>query len=1188
MQRLLCRCLLLAAVALLLPAPGQGQAPSSPKATRGGKAAQSAGQPDGSAKQDTRKGTPFDQVKLPPGTTLAIYDDLKEALKLAPRLFVLTPDEYQALVNRIGQLERQLRTERKVPAACRLRAHVEGDFVRIQADLDLLTAEPRTQVFLGCRGAQVSDARLRPADGEGDGLTPLLDHGTAGYSILLPTPGDYRLTLNLRLPVAFAASVASRGADRSFEMGLPGAAVTVLTLDLPHAVKELRLNRVSAEKPKGEATVERPRQKQAKQKRWEDVPLGPATALIVSWQEPIALPDNGPLLTARGHITVRLEEQHVLTTADLTLLDLRGRAQEWRLWLPPQVKDRDDIKVAAPEGLAHTIQPLGNQMYLLKLQEPAPDGVRVTVTVQHKRSLGRLPVGPFVVLDAFRQEGTIEVRARPAALRGVGFQLTPFGDTVLAEPPRDPVPPNNHLVVGFFRYWTMTVPPKLISSKMGQIPAPGAAPVEIELRAARGQVATRVEHRLRLRRGEEALKVHVETRIHAQPLGEAVDFLDVQLPPPRLEALALLGGVGVGPTGFPATLPFPAAVSWPGLALGARTPREQEWQTGGAEGQNQRRVRVKLPFSKESTIVLTGVYTLPPRLERIRLDLPRPLAIKDAGARVELETDESLELLLAGPGPTLPVPNRHQYEYKAETTPAFVDLAWRPYRPERTANIVADVTFHARDAHVLQQLTLPPDLRVGGQGKIPYVEVRVPPAVRGLKVGGESVTPDPRTGLAVIVLPAGAASDGALVLEYGFPLPRRQPAGGKREDRDTSFEVPLVWPAQVTQARTKVRLWTAPGTLAVLADDGPAELIWKDRGTEVVPDRGLPARVLLADGLNLPLRVQLDSATPSLAGAVVERALIQAVVDEEGTEYYRVRFLLTRLNAPALEIQLPAAIPSDALTVRLDGLAVAHDQRGRDGRVAYIPIPPAVLAKPAVLELAYQLTRNQAETEGLWQTVLHPPELLGDVFLGRVRWQVTMPSGWVPVVLGADVQVEQEWGWQGWVFAPGPVTTPAELERWLSGQAATDRAVPVSLVCSRGVLTPLRVLRPPQQAWFLVCSGALLVVGLALYFAPLSHYSFWVVLVLLGAGVVTAGALWPSVTPAVLSGLLPGAAVLVLLIGFQWMLQQRYHRQVVFMPGFKRLKPGSSLVRTQSRPREPSTVDAPAPSGQGSASGSGR
>src|SRR5262249_61656552 len=106
----------------------------------------------------------------------------------------------------------------------------------------------------------------------------------------------------------------------------------------------------------------------------------------------------------------------------------------------------------------------------------------------------------------------------------------------------------------------------------------------------------------------------------------------------------------------------------------------------------------------------------------------------------------------------------------------------------------------------------------------------------------------------------------------------------------------------------------------------------------------------------------------------------------------------------------------------------------------------------------------------------------------------------------------------------------AELERWLPGQAGSEESPP-SLVCSRTSLEPLRLLRMPRQAWFLLCSGVLLAVGLGLSFAPLSHYGFWLVAAALGLAVVAAGVLWPSVLPAVLYGCEPGAAGLLLLLG---------------------------------------------------------
>src|SRR5262249_8611519 len=150
----------------------------------------------------------------------------------------------------------------------------------------------------------------------------------------------------------------------------------------------------------------------------------------------------------------------------------------------------------------------------------------------------------------YRQEGTMEVRAAPAARRGVRLQYTPGPDTDEREPPRDHAPD----VVAFFRYWNMTPPLKLVATRQGPVPAPGAAPLEVEPKSPKGQVKTQVKHQLTLRQGEQGLRVVVETRIHAWPLGEAVDSLDVQLPRVRPDALAPLTVPGAG--GFPGAVPW--------------------------------------------------------------------------------------------------------------------------------------------------------------------------------------------------------------------------------------------------------------------------------------------------------------------------------------------------------------------------------------------------------------------------------------------------------------------------------------------------------------------------------------------------------------------------------------------------------------------------------------------------------
>jgi hypothetical protein len=242
--------------------------------------------------------------------------------------------------------------------------------------------------------------------------------------------------------------------------------------------------------------------------------------------------------------------------------------------------------------------------------------------------------------------------------------------------------------------------------------------------------------------------------------------------------------------------------------------------------------------------------------------------------------------------------------------------------------------------------------------------------------------------------------------------------------------------------------------------------------------------------------------------------------------------------------------------------------------------------------------------------------LRGDVGRVPVGWQVTLPPAWVPLDHESGFAVAQKWGWRGWLLGPQPSLSEADMERWFyagpvpasaaaqSPPAANDRPTEaVSLVCWRSGLAPLPLNHVPQQAWLLGCSLALLAVGLGLYVlhsllygagvggngqgagqlaAGMRRTVFWVLVAGLGLGVGVACLRWPGVLAPVLYGFEPGAVVLCLVIGFQWLLHQDYRRRVVFMPGFKRVKSGSSLIRNgggsnpPARPRgEPSTVDVP-------------
>jgi hypothetical protein len=233
-----------------------------------------------------------------------------------------------------------------------------------------------------------------------------------------------------------------------------------------------------------------------------------------------------------------------------------------------------------------------------------------------------------------------------------------------------------------------------------------------------------------------------------------------------------------------------------------------------------------------------------------------------------------------------------------------------------------------------------------------------------------------------------------------------------------------------------------------------------------------------------------------------------------------------------------------------------------------------------VLDVRYQLTPGRTAGNGAWFSTFYAPVLKGDVFLGRARWQVDLPTGWVPLYQGGDFAAEQRWEWVGGLLTPHASVAGGELDHWLTGAPQQAGPAEAGLFCWRTNLEPVRIVQVPRQAWLIGSSLLFLVLGLFLAFAPLSRTLFWAAVTVLGLAVAYLGIFWPSVMPAALYGVEPGLAVLVVVLTVHWLLQAHYQRQVAFLPAFTRLKPGSIVERgTQTGthsawPKEPSTVDA--------------
>jgi hypothetical protein len=345
----------------------------------------------------------------------------------SPDAVLLTPARYRELLDQIEKLQAQLAARQPHrPRACELDGRIEQrgqqGVVRFKATFKYTAPEPNAVIFLGCQKAHVIEAKLD------DGKVPLLTAADDGLRVQAETAGEHVLRLELDV----ALTPRNQKGDPGFEMGLPGAPITALTFEPPAGVRRLTVT-TRVPKPAG---VIGPDQdvEQAETERFQPgkggVPLGPITSLGLSWEDPQK--KSAVVRSAEADIVVTVGPDEVVTEAKLRL---RGGAADWKFTAPASA----DVAVSpwlgpaaakAPAELPPDRAPVvtrpepGQSVWGLRFRDPPTGDLLVTVTTRAARpKTGPIPVGPFAVLDAPHQVGTIRLRTplgwkANAALKG--------------------------------------------------------------------------------------------------------------------------------------------------------------------------------------------------------------------------------------------------------------------------------------------------------------------------------------------------------------------------------------------------------------------------------------------------------------------------------------------------------------------------------------------------------------------------------------------------------------------------------------------------------------------------------------------------------------------------------------------------------------------------------------------------
>lgn len=1044
-------------------------------------------------------------VKLPDGTVVFVTRGTDDPNPVVDGV-VLSPAEYQALVDQVEAAKKAKESARPVPpSGVAVRGAVEARGDRSVAALTLTytfrTSSPRTPVTLGCQRAAVVSAKTA------DGKLPILTADADGLTVQAETAGEHTITVQAEVPVSARATKGEVG----FDFSLPKAAISTFTLTRSPADGVTKVS-VSTRGDTPASLKRTPTT--AEQLAAKPLALGPTDVLEVSWEPPGTAPaDTG--LTADADVMVRVEERQIETVAKLRL---KGTAREWPLTLPPnaEVGVASGGPIPLPAFTTNVVKPTeANKPWLFR---PPADGLGdwlVTVTVRTPRpppsdakSRGPFPVGPFLI-GGVRPTGKVAVYAPP----GIRLSFKPSADLRRQDLPATT---DDDLVAVF----TTAAAPK------------SGGWLDIEARPAVGQVRVRPQHKLKLT----ATGWKLETTVRVVPPQRTeLEFLTVDVPPEW-------GGIDAGPDEF------------------------ADAATDGEDGRTCT-VRFATPQKAAFEFTLTGTSPLPPAGGKVSLPLPRFPQAEERDTKLTASVGDGLELTGTGFGWENGQPAGNGEPLKAAGRGAAatavsgefdrgvskVELHWQVYRTELTCDSRAEVTVHPRQLSVTQTFKFSaPD------GDVRAVKFRGPDELLGVRAK-PPLDPVGR-GEWECRSPADLGREFSVTVQYAVPLT----AGA------TTAAVPLLWCPAATRTDSLVRVWGGGGPRA----DGFVGR-WRETAPEPTADRdSLPWFTLTAGGPE-PLSLTL-SDRPDAGSTVIDRGLIQAAVAADGTAAVRALYAVKKWPGGGAELEFPAGTLQE---VQVDGKRV---EPVRNGDRLTVPMPEGKPGTTVILDVRCQ---QATAGDGRGGRVIVPPAVKGASYRGAVRWYVACPGERVPILFDAGWDAEHRWAWRGAGVGPGPVDSPAEMERWLRGGSEPADDPPAggdAVAVRRATAEPLRLSLAPRWAWWVAaCAiGLLLVAGIGQL-----RLGFVGPAVALAAVALAVGAIFlPQPTAQAVAACQPGFAlgVVVLLAQFGWRTYRRWRTDR--LPTFSRTAPppeptsqsarssrtgsGGSVVPFEARPSQ--------------------
>jgi hypothetical protein len=480
---------------------------------------------------------------------------------------------------------------------------------------------------------------------------------------------------------------------------------------------------------------------------------------------------------------------------------------------------------------------------------------------------------------------------------------------------------------------------------------------------------------------------------------------------------------------------------------------------------------------------------------------------------------------------------------KAESGLARLVLGWNQHRPDLVAEIKAAANLTERQLVVDYQIVLR-----SGEGFPRPVRFHVP---AGASVSVANKSPFVPASKDEWVTPATENKEVQLSLTITSNLPPRPP------DSNSPWKIPvgLLWPVAATRTDMTVRVWSsaANGRTISLASGG-----WRELSVEASPEKEtLPALALAASGNEVPLVLDVrEFHDPGVVAMWVERGLIQAWAASEAATEYRARFLLRRWLAPSVDIRLPGPLTGPNPEFRRDGLKIDAIPVADAGveRTFRIPLPAYTPSTTTSIEVRYQLPASQS---GAGESVYYPPLIQSAAFVGPIRWQVTVPTGGIPLLTNGAIA---EFRWRLRPLGLTPVAAD-NLDRWFRtgeelswGDESTTNGE--TFTARQASTAPVTVFRAPRLALVIVCAVVVFVLVLALTRLP--GWAIGPAVAIIGGGVGFAAVFLPHPAAQVVAASQLGVAAALAVILMLAVARLYYRRRITRLPGFARTIPEPS------------------------------